>query len=133
MHPRARSAPTCPCGLPAPYEACCGRYVDHWPDVPAPDPERLMRSRYTAFVRARVDYLRATWHPEHRPAEIDVDPATRWLGLEVRRARTLDATHGEVEFVARYRMAGRAVRLHERSRFVKAGGHWLYTDGDMVS
>jgi len=125
-----RADPSCPCGLPARYADCCGRFIDHWPQQPAPDPERLMRSRYTAFVRERADYLRATWHPAHRPAIIDFDPQARWLGLEVRRARLIDATHGEVEFVARYRVAGRAVRLHEQSRFVLQGGHWLYTDGD---
>ena len=121
--------PPCPCGLPARYADCCGRFIDHWPQQPAPDPERLMRSRYTAFVRGQADYLRATWHPDHRPASIDLDAQTRWLGLEVRRARLIDATHGEVEFVARYRVAGRAVRLHELSRFVREDGHWLYTDG----
>jgi SEC-C motif-containing protein len=36
----------------------------------------------------------------------------------------------QVEFVARYRLAGRAVRLHERSRFVLEGGRWFYVDGD---
>ena len=44
--------------------------------------------------------------------------------------RLHDATHAEVEFVARYRVAGRAVRLHERSRFVCEAGRWLYVDGD---
>ncbi|MFT3778699.1 MAG: YchJ family metal-binding protein [Ottowia sp.] len=127
--PRADQA--CPCGLPARYEACCGRFIDHWPAQPAPDPERLMRSRYTAFARGQADYLRATWHPDHRPAAIDFEPQARWLGLEVRRARLIDATHGEVEFVARYRVAGCAVRLHELSRFVLQDGHWLYTDGDL--
>jgi SEC-C motif-containing protein len=37
----------------------------------------------------------------------------------------------EVEFVARYRVQGRAVRLHENSRFVREGGRWYYIDGDM--
>jgi SEC-C motif-containing protein len=123
----------CPCGLPAGYADCCGRYIDHWPGTPAPTPEALMRSRYSAFVRQRADYLRATWHPDHGPAQIDFTPHTRWLGLEVRRAALLDGTHGEVEFVARWRVAGRAVRLHERSRFVHQHGHWLYTDGDELN
>lgn len=132
---KARSAATlaCPCGLSAPYVACCGRYVDHWPEVPASDPERLMRSRYSAFVQGRTDYLLATWHPDHRPAELTLEPGAQWLGLEVRRACLLNDTHGEVEFVARYRVAGRAVRLHERSRFVREGGHWFYTEGDALN
>nr|MBP6305868.1 hypothetical protein [Giesbergeria sp.] len=44
--------------------------------------------------------------------------------------RTLDAAHAEVEFVARYRVAGRAVRLHENSRFVREDSRWYYVDGD---
>ncbi len=60
-----------------------------------------MRSRYTAFVAERADYLLATWHASHRPASIEFDPGVKWLGLEVRSHRQLDATHAEVEFVAR--------------------------------
>ena len=92
-----------------------------------------MRSRYTAFVLERTDYLRATWHASHRPANVAPDAGTRWLGLEVRRHVAGDADHAEVEFVARYRPAtGPAVRLHERSRFVRESGRWYYLDGDLL-
>ncbi|MFV0679253.1 YchJ family protein [Ottowia sp.] len=128
---RSSAEAACPCGLPSPYATCCGRYVEHWPHVPAPDPESLMRSRYSAFVHGRADYLLATWHPEFRPADLTLESDAQWLGLEVRSARWLGDAHGEVEFVARYRVAGCAVRLHERSRFVRQGGHWLYTEGDV--
>ena len=131
---------TCPCGRlqgngarakPLAYADCCGRFIDHWDAQPAPDAEYLMRSRYTAFVRERADYLLATWHPSHRPATLDFDPATQWLGLEVRGHWVKDVDHAEVEFVARHRLGGRAVRLHERSRFLREGGRWYYVDGDM--
>ena len=56
--------------------------------------------------------------------------ACRVLGLDVRRYTTTDADHAVVEFVARYRVAGRAVRLHECSRFVREAGRWYYVDGD---
>lgn len=126
----------CPCGRqdarhrPLAYAECCGRYLDHWDEAPAPDAESLMRSRYTAFVRERADYLRATWHPDHCPATLDFDPGTQWLGLEVREHRVTGPDQAEVEFVARYRLGGRAVRLHERSRFVRQDGRWVYVDGD---
>ena len=129
-------AALCPCGRkdarqrPLAYADCCGRYLDHWADTPAPDAESLMRSRYTAFVRERADYLRATWHPDHCPATLDFDPGTQWLGLEVREHRVTGPDQAEVEFVARYRLGGRAVRLHERSRFVRQDGRWVYVDGD---
>jgi SEC-C motif-containing protein len=36
----------------------------------------------------------------------------------------------EVEFVARFRVAGKAVRQHECSRFVHEDERWFYVDGD---
>ncbi|MBB6559703.1 SEC-C motif-containing protein [Acidovorax soli] len=126
----------CPCGQlnarqkPLAYVDCCGRYVEHFDTTPAPDAQHLMRSRYSAFVRERADYLQATWHPRTRPADLDFDPATRWLGLSVRSHRSTGADTAEVEFVARYRVGGKAVRLHETSRFVREDGRWFYVDGD---
>jgi len=126
----------CACGRQAnkralAYAQCCGRYLEHFDTASAPDAESLMRSRYTAFVLERADYLIATWHTSHRPASIEFDPGVKWLGLEVRDHRAVDDTHAEVEFVARQKPAGGpAVRLHERSRFVYEEGRWYYLDGD---
>ena len=110
------------------FSACCGPYLDK--NIPAPDAEALMRSRYSAFVFQRANYLLATWHSSTRPAALDFALGAKWLGLDVRSHRVLDADHAEVEFVARLREAGRATRLHERSRFVRESGHWFYVDGD---
>ena len=86
-----------------------------------------MRSRYSAFALDRTDYLLASWHPSTRPAVLDPDPDTTWTGLTVLTARGgLFDTEGEVEFVARYSDAGRRGRLHERSRFVRHDGRWVY-------
>ena len=127
----------CPCGRtdvrgrPLAWAACCGRYLTN--DSLAPDAESLMRSRYSAFVLARADYLLATWHSSQRPAIIEFDPGVKWLGLEVRQHRTLDATHAEVEFIARQKSPGSpALRLHERSRFLYEGGRWYYLLGDQL-
>jgi SEC-C motif-containing protein len=128
----------CPCGRqvnkrPLAYAACCGRYLDHFDATPAPDAESLMRSRYAAFVLERADYLLASWHAGHRPASIEFDPGVKWLGLEVRGHRQVDEAHAEVEFVARQKSPGSpAVRLHERSRFVREAGRWFYVDGDVT-
>jgi len=128
--------PACPCGRvdgkarPLSYADCCERFIAHFDTTPAPDAEHLMRSRYSAFVRENADYLQATWHPSQRPATLDFDAATRWLGLSVKDFQVTGADRAEVEFVARYRIAGRAVRLHERSRFVREGGRWFYVDGE---
>ncbi|MFN4361411.1 MAG: YchJ family protein [Hylemonella sp.] len=123
----------CPCGLALPYAQCCGAYVEDFAGRPAPGAEALMRSRYSAFVLGRGDYLQATWHASKRPSQIRFDAGVKWLGLDVRDVKEVDADHAEVEFVARQRdKSGRAVRLHERSRFVREDGRWYYVDGDWL-
>lgn len=130
-------AAPCPCGrhdargLPLAFARCCGRYLADFPHTPAPDAESLMRSRYCAFLLEDGPYLLGTWHDTHRPASIDFEPGLKWLGLEVRQHRLLDADHAEVEFVARSRLSGRGHRLHERSRFVREDGRWFYVDGEV--
>ena len=110
------------------FQDCCGPYLTgaRW----APDAPTLMRSRYSAFVRGEVAYLLATWHGSTRPASLELEASARWLGLEVRLARVTGPDTAEVEFVARYRVAGRAVRQHELSRFVRQDNRWYYLDGD---
>ena len=114
------------------YTACCGLFVDQFDTVPAPDADRLMRSRYSAFVLARAEYLLATWHPSTRPASLDFDTDAKWLGLDVRAHQMTGMHTAEVTFVARYRLPSGAVRMHERSRFVREDGRWFYVDGDML-
>lgn len=121
----------CPCGTAQPYTACCARYVEG--REPAPTAEALMRSRYTAYTLLKEDYLLATWHLSTRPAALGLaqEAPTKWLGLDVKRHEQQDADHAIVEFVARYKVAGRAHRLHEISRFVREAGQWFYVDGDI--
>lgn len=137
-HTTASDLAACPCGRaaqgkPLAYAVCCGRFIDHWDAVPAPDAEHLMRSRYTAFVRENAAYLQATWHASQRPPELTFEPAAKWLGLQVKHFAATGADTAEVEFVARFRVGGRAVRLHERSRFVREDGRWFYVDGDEIT
>jgi SEC-C motif-containing protein len=126
----------CPCGQRDPrgralaLAACCGRYLGG--ESLAPDAEQLMRSRYTAYTLGLAPYLLSTWHPSTRPAELSLDANVKWLGLEVRHHNAQDAERAEVEFVARSRVGGRGQRLHERSRFVREAGQWLYVDGDLL-
>jgi SEC-C motif-containing protein len=92
-----------------------------------------MRSRYTAYTLQRENYLLATWHPTTRPGSLDLakDVHTKWLGLDVKRQEQQDSNHAIVEFVARYKVNGRAHRMHEVSRFVRENGSWLYLDGEI--
>ena len=135
----------CPCGQaisarnPAAcrYADCCGRWHAGPQHLQAPDAEALMRSRYSAYVLGLADYLQATWHPDTRPATLNLnEPGLRWLGLAVKRHARLDDTHALVEFVARSKLGGKAHRLHETSRFehgTAAGepARWLYVDGEL--
>lgn len=122
------TAQPCPCGSGRGYAACCGQFHD---GVTAPDAESLMRSRYSAFVLRRADYLLASWHPDTRPAGLALDavPLPHWLGLAIKSHVQQDQSRATVEFVARYKLGGRAFRIHEISRFERVDGSWLYLDG----
>lgn len=117
----------CPCGAASPYDACCGPL--HAGESTASTPEALMRSRYSAFVLRKADYLRETWHPSTRPQRLDLDPRTRWLGLQVLSASGgVFDTSGVVEFRARHDKGEHV----ERSHFLREGGRWYYVDGVAV-
>jgi SEC-C motif-containing protein len=93
-----------------------------------------MRSRYTAFCQGNADYLLASWHPTTRPPRLDLSepPVPKWIGLAILAAPPATGDQGQVEFLARYRVGGRAQRLHERSRFLLEGGRWYYLDGEIL-
>jgi SEC-C motif-containing protein len=127
-----RLAPdSCACGSNKKYKECCGRFLDG-STLPA-TAEMLMRSRYTAYTLLREDYLLTTWHASTRPEKLGLveEKNSQWLGLQVKRHEQQDETHALVEFVARYKTAGRAQRLHEVSRFIREGERWFYVDDDI--
>lgn len=90
-----------------------------------------MRSRYTAFTLKDEAYLLASWHPSTRPESLDLNlqPAQQWIGLQIKRHESTGDDSALVEFVARYRINGRAFRLHETSRFSREEDQWRYIDG----
>ncbi|MFK0073688.1 YchJ family protein [Arthrobacter woluwensis] len=139
----ARKSPApgpCPCLSGESYDACCGRF--HAGEAWAPTAEALMRSRYSAFAVLDEDYLLATWHPDTRPEDLELDEDLRWLRLDI-TATTAGGpfdTEGTVTFRAYYRApaddggagapSSRTVRgvQEEVSRFVREGGRWYYVD-----
>ena len=125
----AKLVSICPCGSDKQYADCCGRYIEG-NETPA-TAEALMRSRYSAYTLLREDYVLSTWHASTRPQQLGLSDEAheKWLGLQVRRHEQQDAEHAVVEFVARYKIGGRAHRLHEVSRFVREDGRWFYVDG----
>ena len=121
---------SCLCGQERPYTQCCGPFIAG--NLPAPTAQLLMRSRYSAFVECNEAYLLATWHSQTRPSKVRFDSSQRWLGLAIKSTLSGGEAddEGEVEFVARYKIAGKGYRLRERSRFKKVQGRWYYLEGD---
>lgn len=126
----------CPCGRtgsfgPLAFARCCGRYTGAG-SVPAPDPESLMRSRYSGYARGDVAHVLATWDATTRPQDLSLDDGPQWLALQVLSASSAGPS-GTVEFVATYRGDdGRVRRMRERSRFARRGDRWFYVDGDVT-
>lgn len=116
-----------------PMSDCCEKFISG--NNAATQALELMRSRYMAYTLAQDEYLLATWHPDTRPLSLSFDPAQRWLGLKIKSwdAGGISDVEGTVEFVARYKVAGKAYRLHEHSRFIRSEGLWYYYDGDIGS
>ena len=120
----------CPCGSGQSFAACCRPLlVGHRSPGSATE---LMRSRYSAYVVRDVAYILRTWHPSTRPARLDPHTIPSWSGLEIIGAETMDDPgRATVEFKARAMASGRMVLLHEKSRFVRENGQWLYVDGKL--
>jgi SEC-C motif-containing protein len=131
-HPTVTVTSPCPCGLAATYGECCGRF--HTGPATAPTAERLMRSRYSAFVVRDEQYLLNTRHPDTRPPSVHLDPAVRWTGLEILDTTDGTAFHttGTVTFRAHFIQDGRPGVQHERSRFARDDGAWVYVDGTFL-
>jgi SEC-C motif-containing protein len=120
----------CPCGSGDTYDACCGRF--HSGEAIPATALLLMRSRYSAFAVGDAAYLSETWDAGSRPGTIELDDDTRWTLLEILdsvRGGPFDVD-GVVEFRAHYRTGKSRGERHERSRFVKKSGRWLYAAGE---
>lgn len=111
----------CRCGSGLAYDDCCAPLHR---GARARDVEQLMRSRYAAYALGDLGHVYRTWHPSTRPADLAPDPLLTWVSLEI-----LDATDTAVEFIACFTRDGNPGALHERSRFERRAGRWLYVDG----
>lgn len=125
--PKASSKPSeataCPCESGQAYSHCCQPYHQ---GQAAPNALALMRSRYSAYAMGLERYLLDTWHPDTRPDQLNLeeDAPIQWLGLQIKQTATVSECQAKVEFVARYKVAGRAQHLHELSEFRQIGKRW---------
>ncbi len=117
----------CICGLEKEYAECCGAIIDN--EKKASNPEELMRSRYSAYVRGDGRYLVLSSVKENRyedDAELieEFSSSVEWLKLDV-----LHVEKNVVEFKAYYKEGDSIKVLHERSNFVNEDSVWYYKDG----
>ncbi len=124
----------CPCGSSTDFKACCGLYLEGG-KYPA-TPEALMRSRYSAYFKANMDYILKTMRaPALLKFDKRIDPKypQEWLGLEVITAyNDLDPNIGYVEFIAKYKQNNKVNMIHELSKFHREDGRWYYVDGEYL-
>ena len=123
----------CPCGSGQEYDDCCGRFLQ---GKSANTAEQLMRSRYTAYALNDEIYLLKTWHQSTRPQTLDLGQqnAIKWIDLKI-LSHSVDADNpasASVEFVARYKLNGKAQKMQELSDFIYENDRWFYVDGKHV-
>ena len=122
---------TCPCGCGDAYETCCGLY--HSGTETAPTAESLMRSRYCAFVKQEIGYLKNTTWPAYQKYFDETGYAERasnsiWLGLSIDDTEDggVYDIKGTVTFMAKSMTGGQIHEQREKSLFKKKQGQWYY-------
>ena len=125
----------CPCTSKLTYDRCCQPFIEG-KKVPE-TAVLLMRSRFSAYAVAKVDYLLKTTEATER-AKIDRDDLTNYcrnvkcVSLKIVSAEKGgpgDET-GTVKFHASLQVQGKRQLHIELSRFVREEGAWVYVDGD---
>jgi len=125
----------CFCGKKLEYKDCCGAI--HSGELKAITAEELMRSRYSAFVLAIIDYILDTYSFETRPFDQREEillwsQSVEWLGLKIistEKGCENDSV-GWVEFEANFIEEGQKQIMHEKSFFQKENGTWVYVSGE---
>lgn len=128
----------CPCGTGKPYTHCCQPFHDgeKYPETAL----ALMRSRYSAYAKKKVDYIMATTHPKNHSFTIDKEVWEKQLldfcnHTQFAKLEIVEDQEGEaafVTFIARLYQEGRDVSFKEKSRFEKINGKWLYLSGTIM-
>ena len=153
------SLPICPCqinpasnanaiGVPLLYQDCCqpchdrllNNEADKIDGAKTDSAERLMRSRYSAFVLVKPNYIVKTTIPAQQNL-LDIKAIenwakeTDWAGLEiVTHTPKLGKRHAQVEFKAYFKTNENLQAHHELSAFVKVidkannDARWYFLD-----
>ncbi len=124
----------CSCESGLNYNFCCGLYIDQQKNPPTA--EALMRSRYTAYTQAKINYIQQTMAG---PAAKDFDAnaarewatQAKWQGLKVINSQVnpKNPRQSFVEFKAFYMHQLKEHCIHEISEFQLIDKRWTYIDG----
>ncbi len=125
----------CYCNSNLDFTACCEPLLKA--RRKATTAEQLMRSRYSAYVMADINYLLMTHHKQSRPTKdrksiLSWTKSVQWISLEIVKSEKGNANDnvGYVEFKAFFMENGKLECIHENSRFVKDKGLWFYITGE---
>ena len=112
---------------------CCGVFIEK-KQTPQ-TPEQLMRSRYTAYSKANIDYIKNTMKGKPLAGFNELEAKTwaltvTWIGLKVIQSYLETPTKGFVEFSVRLMEGNQLKTIHELSEFHLENNAWLYVDGE---
>lgn len=124
----------CPCQSKKPYDRCCEPF--HQGKALPETCEKLMRSRFSAYALAKVDYLLSTTATgkrgeENRDELLDYCRSVKCVNLKVLKAEGGPGDEkGLVHFHASLQVNGKRHLHIEKSTFVREEGRWVYLDGE---
>lgn len=124
----------CPCQSKKTFDRCCEPFIlgKALPETC----EKLMRSRFSAYALAKVDYLLATTAKVKRDEEkrdelLDYCLSVKCVNLKVLEAKGGPGDEeGVVRFHASLSVNGKRHLHSERSTFAREEGRWVYVDGE---
>ena len=128
----------CYCCSGKTFSDCCQPFLAE--KSKPPTAEALMRSRYSAYSTANINYLLRTTHPSTRKFH-EAESIEQWAKSSLWQKLEIISTEGGnerdkqgiVEFKAYYLDSDSNLQIHhERSNFRKELGKWFFVDGKIV-
>lgn len=122
----------CPCGSQKNYISCCEPFLTGKQSPKTP--EALMRSRYVAYTRANIDYIKKTMRGNALLGFQELDAKrwakrVQWIKLNVIKSVMESSSLGSVEFEASFVDGSKLKSIHEKSEFIFENGRWYYIGG----
>ncbi len=123
----------CPCLSQKKYSECCEPIITK--KETADSPEALMRSRYTAYVKQNITWLKDSLEPSQQK-DFDLKSVeawsknSTWMGFELKNSKIDEEKNlAWVEFTARFKQGNITRDHHELGEFHRIDGVWYFYDG----